>query len=243
MMNSAGEVTERPKVRHWKCRVGVKPHRGFESRPLRCEEKSYSDNKGRTLAPSPLVVGQGASSPLVVPGKCHPPVRPSRLAPSRHNNHFSGPEARLPGVAGLRHFLLHGRGVCSLAPAQRLREGGGAMCGIAGVIDLAGRRPVPAAAPSAMAAALAHRGPDEDGFLRRPGVALASRRLSIIDLRQGRQPISNEANDVWVVFNGELFDYPEQRAELEARGHRFRTRCDTELLPHLWEDHGEGLFE
>src|SRR5262249_56598078 len=93
-----------------------------------------------------------------------------------------------------------------------------------------------------MAQAIYHRGPDEDGFLEQPGLALASRRLSIVGLSDGRQPITNETGDVAVVFNGELFDYPEKKAELEARGHRFRTHCDTELLPHFWEDRGEQLF-
>jgi asparagine synthase (glutamine-hydrolysing) len=117
------------------------------------------------------------------------------------------------------------------------------MCGIAGMIDLAGRRPVPAGAVEAMAQALYHRGPDEDGFLERPGLTLANRRLSIVGLADGRQPIFNEDRAIGVVFNGELFDYPEERAALESRGHRFVTHCDTELLPHLWEEHGEGMFE
>lgn len=94
-----------------------------------------------------------------------------------------------------------------------------------------------------MAAAIRHRGPDEDGFLIRPGVGLASRRLSIIGLNDGRQPIFNEDQTVAVVFNGEFFDYPEKRAALEERGHTFRTSADTEILVHLWEEHGEGIFE
>jgi asparagine synthase (glutamine-hydrolysing) len=93
-----------------------------------------------------------------------------------------------------------------------------------------------------MSDALFHRGPDEEGFLERPGLAFASRRLSIVGLADGRQPIHNEDHCVSVVFNGELFDYPEMRAELTARGHRFSTHCDTELIPHLWEDHQEDLF-
>jgi asparagine synthase (glutamine-hydrolysing) len=94
-----------------------------------------------------------------------------------------------------------------------------------------------------MAAKIVHRGPDEDGFLDRPGLSLANRRLSIVGLADGRQPISNEDGSVSVVYNGELFDYPEVRKELEGRGHRFKTSCDTELLPHLWEDYQEGMFE
>jgi asparagine synthase (glutamine-hydrolysing) len=94
-----------------------------------------------------------------------------------------------------------------------------------------------------MAQAIVHRGPDEDGFLERPGIALASRRLSIVGLLDGRQPIFNETNTIGVVFNGELFEYPEQKAKLEARGHTFRTHADTELIPHLWEEFGEGIFD
>jgi asparagine synthase (glutamine-hydrolysing) len=117
------------------------------------------------------------------------------------------------------------------------------MCGIAGVVDLVGHRQVPPGVIRAMAEAIVHRGPDEDGFLERPGLAFASRRLSIVGLADGRQPIANENEDVFVVYNGELFDYPERRALLEGRGHHFRTHCDTELIPHLWEDHREAVFE
>src|SRR5215813_9648960 len=108
------------------------------------------------------------------------------------------------------------------------------MCGIAGAIDLAGSRPLPAGALQAMAGALVHRGPDEDGFLERPGVGLANRRLSIVGLADGRQPITNEDGSVVVVFDGELFDYPELKVALEAKGHRFSPHCDTELIAHLW---------
>ena len=94
-----------------------------------------------------------------------------------------------------------------------------------------------------MAQALIHRGPDEAGFLHRPGLALASRRLSVVGLADGQQPVSNEDKDVFVVFNGELFDHPEKRAELAARGHRLHTHCDTEIIPHLWEESQEKMFE
>ena len=106
-----------------------------------------------------------------------------------------------------------------------------------------GQRDVPKGVIQRMADALVHRGPDEEGFLERPGLALASRRLSIVGLADGQQPISNEDRDVFVVFNGELFDYVERRAELEGRGHRFVTHCDTEIIPHLWEESQEGVFE
>src|SRR5262245_31717620 len=117
------------------------------------------------------------------------------------------------------------------------------MCGIAGLIDLTGARRPPEAVLQAMARARVHRGPDEDGYLEQPGLALASRRLSIVGLHDGRQPIRNEDGSVAVVFNGELFDYPEMKAELQAKGHVFRTHADTAVIPHRWEDHQEGMFE
>jgi asparagine synthase (glutamine-hydrolysing) len=117
------------------------------------------------------------------------------------------------------------------------------MCGIAGILDLTDRRRmIPEGALKAMARALIHRGPDEEGYFRRPGVALASRRLSIVGLADGQQPVANEDRSVSVVFNGELFDYIEQKASLEARGHGFVTHCDTEIIPHIWEESLEGMF-
>ncbi len=116
------------------------------------------------------------------------------------------------------------------------------MCGIAGVIDLAGRREVPQNVIAAMSRALTHRGPDEEGFFRRPGLAFASRRLSVVGLEDGQQPMANEDASVHVVYNGELFDYVEKRAELRSRGHILKTHCDTEIIPHLWEESEEEMF-
>ena len=117
------------------------------------------------------------------------------------------------------------------------------MCGIAGAIDLTGNRLIAADTLRAMADAIVHRGPDEDGYFQHDGVSLANRRLSIVGLLDGKQPITNEDGSISVVFNGELFDYPEQRRTLEQKGHRFRTHCDTELFPHLWEEYGDAMFE
>ena len=117
------------------------------------------------------------------------------------------------------------------------------MCGIAGIVDLTAEREIPTAELEAMARALVHRGPDEEGYLRRPGLGLASRRLSIVGLEDGQQPIFNEDGTVAVVYNGELFDYPEQRERLQKKGHRFKTHTDTEILVHLWEEHGLQMFE
>ncbi len=117
------------------------------------------------------------------------------------------------------------------------------MCGIAGAIDLNGRREFAASRLLAMTSAIAHRGPDDEQIHIEPGLALGARRLSIVDLAGGRQPISNEDGSVWVTQNGEIFEYPELQKELLERGHRLATRCDTELWAHLYEDHGEGFFE
>jgi asparagine synthase (glutamine-hydrolysing) len=116
------------------------------------------------------------------------------------------------------------------------------MCGIAGALDLTGTRAFPTPRLLAMTAAITHRGPDDEQVHLEPGVALGARRLSIVDLAGGRQPIANENGTVWVAFNGELFEYPELRQGLLARGHRLATRCDTEAWVHLYEDLGEGMF-
>jgi asparagine synthase (glutamine-hydrolysing) len=117
------------------------------------------------------------------------------------------------------------------------------MCGIAGALDLTGRREFSPARLLAMTGAIAHRGPDDEQIHCEPGVALGARRLSIVDLAGGRQPIANEAGDVWVAFNGEIFEYPELRQVLLQRGHHLATRCDTEAWVHLYEDRGEAMFE
>ena len=115
------------------------------------------------------------------------------------------------------------------------------MCGIAGIFNFDPHRPVDVALLRAMNAAITHRGPDEDGFYVNGPVGLANRRLSIIGLADGRQPIANEDETVWTVFNGEIYNYPDLRRELTARGHTFRTGTDTEVLVHLYEDEGENF--
>src|ERR1700704_2836518 len=97
-----------------------------------------------------------------------------------------------------------------------------------------------------MAAAMRHRGPDDDVFLvdevRAPGLALGMRRLSIIDLKTGHQPVWNEARDVAAIYNGELYNYRELRQRLILCGHRFSTQSDTEILVHAWEEWGEDCL-
>jgi asparagine synthase (glutamine-hydrolysing) len=118
------------------------------------------------------------------------------------------------------------------------------MCGIAGVVSLRDGLPPPALDDLAvMASALRHRGPDELGIYRDERAGLAHARLSIIDLATGQQPLSNEDGTLWVVFNGEIFNYVELRDQLCALGHRFRTRSDTEVIVHAYEAWGERAFE
>ncbi|MBI4458506.1 MAG: asparagine synthase (glutamine-hydrolyzing) [Acidobacteria bacterium] len=112
------------------------------------------------------------------------------------------------------------------------------MCGIVGILSLE-KKPVFAEELRWMASAIEHRGPDEDGFYLGNAAGLGMRRLSIIDLRTGRQPIANEDGSVWVVFNGEIYNYKELRSESEAKGHLFSTTTDTETIVHLYEEYGE----
>jgi len=116
------------------------------------------------------------------------------------------------------------------------------MCGIAGYLTAPGERPAPDPL-EAMAASLAHRGPDGAGYYRDERVALAHRRLSIIDLSGGGQPLANEDGQIQIVFNGEIYNYREHRRELIRKGHQFRTHSDTEVLVHLYEEEGERLPE
>ncbi|MCK6369910.1 MAG: amidotransferase 1, exosortase A system-associated [Gammaproteobacteria bacterium] len=112
------------------------------------------------------------------------------------------------------------------------------MCGIVGIVDLREARPVDEGALRAMNDVQSHRGPDDEGFHVEPGVGLGHRRLSIIDLSTGKQPLYNEDHSVVVVFNGEIYNFQELRAELERAGHGFRTRSDTEVIVHAWEQWG-----
>ena len=112
------------------------------------------------------------------------------------------------------------------------------MCGICGVIGIESRD-AGEAVVRRMMAAMIHRGPDEEGILVAPPVAAGMRRLSIIDLAGGSQPVWNEAETIAVVFNGEIYNFAELRKELEALGHRFRTHSDTETIVHAYEAWGE----
>ena len=116
------------------------------------------------------------------------------------------------------------------------------MCGIAGIVSTQAGSRVEAATIHRMCQAIVHRGPDDEGIFVKDGTGLGMRRLSIIDLSGGHQPVFNEDRSVWVVFNGEIYNFPELRKELEARGHRFYTHTDTEVIVHLYEDMGSDCI-
>ncbi|MBM4394532.1 MAG: asparagine synthase (glutamine-hydrolyzing) [Deltaproteobacteria bacterium] len=115
------------------------------------------------------------------------------------------------------------------------------MCGIAGFIRRDVPEPVDHEVLRRMTKALSHRGPDDEGFFEQAGAFLGHRRLSVIDVGGGRQPIASEDGRVVVVFNGEIYNHHDLRHDLAARGHAFRTRSDTEVLVHMWEDEREAM--
>lgn len=112
------------------------------------------------------------------------------------------------------------------------------MCGIAGMISAAPDETIERETIHRMCQSMVHRGPDDEGILVKPGIGLGMRRLSIIDLVGGHQPVSNEDGNVWIVFNGEIYNFPSLREELLRRGHRFSTHTDTEVIVHLYEEMG-----
>jgi asparagine synthase (glutamine-hydrolysing) len=117
------------------------------------------------------------------------------------------------------------------------------MCGIAGVLNLADLEPIENDVLDRMIAMLQHRGPDGTGYFRSADLGLAHARLSIIDIEGGAQPVTNEDGTLWLVFNGEIFNYQELRRSLEKRGHRFATQSDTEVIVHLFEEKGERCLD
>ena len=117
------------------------------------------------------------------------------------------------------------------------------MCGICGKLNFDSSRNVSGGLLKAMADAIQHRGPDDEGYYRSGPVGFGFRRLSIIDLNTGHQPLCNEDETVWIVFNGEIYNYQDLRRDLQSRGHVFRTQTDTEVIVHLYEEYGVGCVE
>src|SRR6202047_411150 len=113
------------------------------------------------------------------------------------------------------------------------------MCGICGIFHSEPGQRVNHDVLMPMNQQIVHRGPDDDGFFVEENVGLAMRRLSIIDIRTGHQPITNENQTLWIVFNGEIYNHQELRKDLEPRGHRYRTKSDTETIVHLYEQYGD----
>jgi asparagine synthase (glutamine-hydrolysing) len=117
------------------------------------------------------------------------------------------------------------------------------MCGIAGQFNFQRHQPVERETIVRMARSIAHRGPDDEGFFIAGAVGLGFRRLSIIDLAGGHQPMSDAGKTVWVIFNGEIYNYKELRRELQSKGHQFKTSCDTEVIVHGYKEWGTRLFD
>src|SRR5437764_14134579 len=116
------------------------------------------------------------------------------------------------------------------------------MCGIAGIVtnETGG---VDTATIHRMCQTIVHRGPDDDGIYVKDGVGLGMRRLSIIDIAGGHQPVFNEDKTIWIVFNGEIYNFAELRPDLERRGHTFYTHSDTEVIVHLYEEYGSQCLQ
>ncbi|MGD8786255.1 MAG: asparagine synthase (glutamine-hydrolyzing), partial [Phycisphaerales bacterium] len=117
------------------------------------------------------------------------------------------------------------------------------MCGIAGICNIVGPEGVSLRTLRSMVSTLYFRGPDETGYYLDDYIGLGHARLSIIDLSGGTQPIHNEDKSLWIVYNGEIYNYPELRSQLQQEGHRFYTTTDTEVLLHLYEEHGAGCLD
>lgn len=115
------------------------------------------------------------------------------------------------------------------------------MCGIAGIVSPNSDERIDASVIHRMCDAIVHRGPDDEGLFVKNGTGLGMRRLSIIDVAGGHQPVFNEDKTIWVVFNGEIYNFPDLRAQLLQRGHKFYTHTDTEVLVHLYEDLGANF--
>src|ERR1043166_4098475 len=202
---------------------------------------------------------RGDPDPLPYPGarRCHGGAgvsfsgrRRERAGPRAHRPGLRGPsggERGSPGPGAVRRGGLS-RGAPGTARAGDARRRGAArggltMCGIAGYWNLRSGRPASRAVLEAMSRSLRHRGPDEEGYWVEGALALGMTRLRVVDPAGGHQPMANEDGTVQVVYNGEIYNHADLRRELEARGHRFRTRSDTEAIVHAFEEWGPACVE
>jgi asparagine synthase (glutamine-hydrolysing) len=168
---------------------------------------------------------------------------PTRVCGGKHLSAWDGGapihHSPLVMVVRAKQRVCHGK----VIPGTELVNPPRSMCGICGIAysstDLRSDHELVVA----MRDSMSHRGPDGAGIAALPGATLAHRRLSIIDLAHGEQPMTNEDRSVWVTFNGEIYNYLELREELSARGHHFRTRCDTEVLVHAYEEYGDEFVK
>ncbi len=176
---------------------------------------------------------------------CEAPThsRPRRTRPRRSGTPGSREvDIAADSRAGRRESSLYGRpGYGDGRPTTVT-----SMCGIAGAFRLDGMadcRALPEDVLRAMTDIIDYRGPDDAGYVSGDGASLGARRLSIIDVEGGHQPFSDERGRIWAAQNGEIYNHDALREELRARGHVLRSRCDTEVLPHLFEEHGPALAE
>ena len=117
------------------------------------------------------------------------------------------------------------------------------MCGICGIYNFNSDQPVNKEFLQRMTSVLRHRGPDDEGFYIRNNIGIGVRRLEVIDLETGHQPIHNEDKTIWIVSNGEIYNFKDLRKELEKKGHRFYTKSDTEVIVHLYEEYGKDCLQ
>src|SRR6516165_1960746 len=149
-------------------------------------------------------------------------------------NLYSAADCAFPQIHACWALALRLRTLC--------RYQGVHMCGIAGLLSLSGK-PVSQEEVQLMCDAMAHRGPNDDGYYAGPEAVLGMRRLSIIDIEGGHQPVHNEDRTIWVVFNGEIYNFKSLRVALERQGHRFYTDTDTEVIVHLYEQYGKSCVD
>jgi asparagine synthase (glutamine-hydrolysing) len=140
-------------------------------------------------------------------------------------------------------WMRAGARLCIATASNAIAKGDPLMCGIAGIVASDRLHADERARAEMMRDVVAHRGPDDAGIFTDEYAALGHRRLSIVDLAAGHQPLANEDDTIWIVFNGEIYNHADVRPELEGAGHRYRTRSDTETIVHAYEQWGDACVE